>query len=358
DLAQFSDGLIWAASDEGLFTIDPATGRTRDFTNHAQLKELEGKRVITLYEDHSKKIWIGSGLGLYCFDPVDQSMRHYTEMDGLTSSTVLGIAEDKQGNMYVATQEGFTIIPKNGPLQQFTRRNGLRYDRCASVLADDAGNIWIANNKCLIKYDPLNKGFKYFEDNAGLSINGFRTGSFLKAKDGELLFGSQSGLNYFFPDQLVTTPSQLQVSLYSVKIKDTTFRFGNDRFFSVPFSKNDVAFHFTAIDFGSTSDIIYQYKLEGYDKEWHTVTDTREAHYTWLGSGDYTFYVRAGVDGMNWVNSNNVVHVRIIPPIWQRWWAIAGSLLAVSLGVFWYVKGRNRKMAQQKEQLETEQAIN
>jgi ligand-binding sensor domain-containing protein/putative methionine-R-sulfoxide reductase with GAF domain len=359
DLVRFSDGLIWGGSNGGVFTVDPVTLKLNGFRNHPVLKEIYGKRVLSMYEDRSKRIWLGMGFhGLYCYDPAKQTLENYTEKEGMASPTVYAIAEDKQGNIYAATPLGLNIVPKNGPVQRYTRRNGLRYDRCASLMEDNAGNIWIANNKCLIKYNPLNKQWNYFEDNAGLSIDGFRVGSYTKAKSGELLIGSQSGINYFYPDQLVTAPSQLQVSLYSADIKDTSFRFSTDRYFAVPFAKNDVTFHFTAIDLSSSRDIIYQYKLEGYDKEWHTATDTREAHYTWLSAGNYTFFVRAGIDGVNWVNSNNVVNIRIIPPIWQRWWAIAGTALLISGCVYWFAQSRNRKMVLQQEQLETEQAIN
>jgi putative methionine-R-sulfoxide reductase with GAF domain len=359
ELTRLSDGLIWAASNGGLFTIDPTTLKVNGLRDHPVLKEINGKRVLSLFEDRQKRIWIGSGFhGLYCYDPAQQTLKHYTEKDSLASVTIYAMAEDKKGNIYAATPTGFNIISKDGAVQKFTRRNGLRYDRCASLVDDNAGNIWIANHRCLVKYNPLNKQWQYFEDNAGLSTDGFRVASILKATNGEMLLGSQSGINYFYPDQLVTTPSQLQVSLYSVDIKDTSFRFSNDRHFSVPFSKNDVTFHFTAIDLGSSNDIIYQYRLEGKDKEWHTGTDTREATYSWLAAGNYTFYVRAGIDGINWVNSNNVVNIRIIPPIWQRWWAIAGTLVLIGGCVYWFVQSRNRKHALQKEQLETEQAIN
>jgi len=359
DLTTFSDGKIWASSNGGLYSIDPITLKTNGYRDHPVLKQIYGKRVLTLYEDRRKRIWIGSGFnGLYCYDPEKETLVQYTEQDGITSAAIYSIAEDKHGNIYVATPGGFNIINVDGAIQKFTRNNGLRYDRCASLVADDAGNIWIANNKCLIKYNPDYKHWQFFEDNAGLSIEGFRVSGVEKATNGELLFASQSGINYFFPHQLVVTPLQLQVSVYGMDVIDTSFRFTTDRYFAVPFAKNDVSFHFTAIDLSSSREILYQYKLEGYDKEWHTATGTREAHYTWLGAGNYTFLVRAGVDGVNWVNSNNVVNVRIIPPIWQRWWAIAGTALILGGLAYWYIQSRNRKAALQREQLETEQAIN
>jgi putative methionine-R-sulfoxide reductase with GAF domain len=199
---------------------------------------------------------------------------------------------------------------------------------------------------------------EYLEDNAGLSVHGFRTGACLKASNGELLWGSQSGINYFFPDQLTFTPSHLQLSVSGIEARDTLYKFSNDKLFTFPASVNDIVFHFAAINLNGARDIAYQYKLEGYDKEWHTGTGIREALYTSLPAGNYSFVIKASQDGINWTNSNNTVTVSITPPIWQREWFIATIIIVVTSTVYLYVQNRNRKISSQKEQLETEQAIN
>jgi ligand-binding sensor domain-containing protein/putative methionine-R-sulfoxide reductase with GAF domain len=358
EIVQFSDGSIWGGSNGGVFAIDPRTQQVQSFAQHPVLKALEGKRVLRLFEDHLHRIWIGTGFdGVYCYNKNDQSLRHFIK-DSLTSPTVFSMAEDASGNIYIGSPTGLSCIAPNGSITRYTRKNGLRYDRCEGILPDDTGNIWIANNKCLIKFNPTYKSMKYFEENTGLSIDGFRVGSFLKTTIGEMLWGSHSGINYFFPAELVSTPSPLQVSVNAVDVADHVIRFSSHRHFTFPYSSNEITFHFAAINLNGSLDIAYQYKLEGYDKEWHTGTDIREAHYSSLPAGNYAFTVKASKDRVNWTVSNNTLKISITPPIWQRWWFIAGTVLLITGSIFSYVQNRNNKIRVQREQLETEQAIN
>jgi ligand-binding sensor domain-containing protein/putative methionine-R-sulfoxide reductase with GAF domain len=359
DLQQLSDGSVWVASSKGLYTVDANTLKVSGRQQDTLFKTLSGKTVLAIYEDRRHRIWIGTMKdGLYCFDRRQATYKQYDFTNVLISSTVYAIAEDKSGSVYAATPFGFAVVTKNGQLQNYTKKEGLRYERCESLLADDSGNIWIANNKCLLKFHPDNKRLEYFEDNSGLTVHGFRTGACFKAANGELLWGSQSGINYFFPDQLLSTPWRLQLSLSGIEAKDTLFRFSKNRDFSFPYSRNDISFHFAAINISGSRDIEYQYKLDGYDKEWHSGVGIREAHYTSLPPGKYVFNVKASIDRVNWTKANNTVTISITPPIWQRGWFVATVVLLVTGTIYWYVQNRNRKIKTQKELLETEQAIN
>ena len=70
------------------------------------------------------------------------------------------------------------------------------------------------------------------------------------------------------------------------------------------------------------------------------------------------FKVKASLDGNNWINASNRIHLTIIPPLWQRWWFI-GGILAIIIGfIYWFISSRNKKIEEQREEIETEQAIN
>jgi putative methionine-R-sulfoxide reductase with GAF domain/two-component sensor histidine kinase len=104
-------------------------------------------------------------------------------------------------------------------------------------------------------------------------------------------------------------------------------------------------------------NIQYQYKLEGYDKDWQNGVDVRQARYSSMPAGQYTFQVRASTDHITWINARSEIQVTIIPPLWQQWWFI-GALLAIIIGIiYWFIASRNKKIAEQKEEIETEQAI-
>ncbi len=92
--------------------------------------------------------------------------------------------------MYVGTLKGFSII-SNGKIKTYNKTNGLKYDYCEGITQDNLGKIWIANTKCLIRFDPENGSMRYFDENMGLSAEGFRFGSYLKSSTGELFWGKQ-----------------------------------------------------------------------------------------------------------------------------------------------------------------------
>ena len=61
---------------------------------------------------------------------------------------------------------------------------------------------------------------------------------------------------------------------------------------------------------------------------------------------------------VKWINSGNDVTITIIPPIWQRWWFVTGGFLALA-GIFYsYIQYRNSRLRKQKEEVETQKAIN
>ena len=63
---------------------------------------------------------------------------------------------------------------------------------------------------------------------------------------------------------------------------------------SGPITYNDVTFIYTGPDnVTSTSNLVYSYKLEGYDSNWSSYTSSTSKSYNDLSNGSYTFYVKA-----------------------------------------------------------------
>lgn len=359
DMLAASDGYIWVANGGGIYRIHAITRKVAGFTKHPTLKTVLGKNVIALYEDRNGKIWMGThNSGLYVYDPTSEKVDHLGKEDGLSSNTCFSFLQDKNGNIYVATTEGFSIIQQTGKIVTYKQTDGLPFEQTQGFLEDDLGYVWIANTKCLVRFDPVKKSMKYYDEHAGLNESGFRPGGFIKASDGELLWGSRNGLNYFFTDQLRdNTTQQLQVNIYQASLRDSVIRSESNYSLTLPFSENDVMFHFAAINLSGAKNIRYQYKLEGYDKDWVEGTDIRQVRYASLPSGKYQFKVRASTDRRNWVPAKNTYFVEVIPPAWQQWWFIGAGLAIVATIIFWIISSRNRKIREQQEEIETEQAI-
>ena len=144
---------------------------------------------------------------------------------------------------------------------------------------------------------------QYFDENSRLSTEGFRFGSYLKSSTGELFWGSRTGINYFYPDQLVNHPADIRVNIYQAETPDSTVYLGNSNTISLKYRDNNVTFRFAAINLMGSRNIQYQYRLEGYDKDWQNGVDIRQARYSSLPAGHYVFKVRASTDRINWVDA-------------------------------------------------------
>ncbi|HTE25304.1 two-component regulator propeller domain-containing protein [Flavitalea sp.] len=360
EMVKLSNGSLWVGTLGGLFALDPETFKVTSFSNHPQLKELDKKRVFKIYEDRRGRIWIGtSSHGAYVYDPLRQTIRNYSTKENLPSNSVYSITGDKKGNIFISSNTGFTVLDPTDHILNYTYNKGLRYNYCQDLLEDSiSGTIWIANTRCLIKFNPADSSMQYFEENSGLSIEGFRIGSSFKTNDGEMLWGSRSGVNYFHPDKLVSIPSRLTLSIQDLKFNGETRHITDNVSLRLTYLSNDISFYFSAVNLYGSKNIHYQYKLSGYEKDWHTGIDIREAHYTSLPTGNFSFEVRASLDGINWIKSNNSVSVYIVPPIWQRWWFITACIIVLAGSFLWLFVNRNKKILEQREEIEMEQAIN
>lgn len=352
------DGTIWAGSTTGMYTIDPVTMKVDAFKHHPVLKQMAGIRVNEFLEDGKGNLWMASHNGLYCYNRQAQTLKQYTSKDGLVANRCLVLYEDKQQRLYIGTNDGFSVRSTDGKFASYNRSNGLLYDYCSGFLQDSTGKIWIGNSKCIIEFNPVTGAMQYFDENVGLSKEGFRPSSCLTTSKGEMLWGSRAGLNFFYPDHLVKHTTGLKVYIYEADNGDSTMHLAGNDNIALSYRDNSILFRFTAINLKGSRNIKYSYILNGYDKQWQTGTDLREARYSSLPSGNYSFNVKASLDGINWINSGNTVNISIIAPIWQHWWFMALEALLVAAGVWWFVHNRNRKIQQQKEALETEQAIN
>lgn len=356
DLCATSDGNIWAGTNAGIYTINPATLKINSFTHHPVLKKLSGTRINEIFEDRQGNMWFSTYYGVYRYDPVADRLDNYSMKEGLASNHCQGFLQDRKGDIYVGTVKGFSII-SNGKIRTYDKTNGLRYDYCEGIMQDNLGKIWIANTKCLVRFDPDSGTMRYFDENAGLSAEGFRFGSSLKSRTGELLWGSRKGVNFFYPEQLINRPVELKVNIYQAATQDTTFYLGKTNNLSLGYADNSVVFRFSAINLRGSRNIQYQYKLEGYDKSWQKGFDIRQIRYSSLSAGNYTFKVKASLDGVNWISSANEVKLTVIPPLWQRWWFISAVMASVTGLIYWIISSRNRKIDEQREEIEREQAI-
>jgi len=138
---------LWYGCQNGLFSTDKEGQHLISYLNQEHIN------VLCLYKDTNDILWIGTfGQGLYIFDPAVKRIRHLTERDHLSNTSILNIdGHDKKA--WLATLGGITQIEWNAsPFEselnvteiqdQFESPPGYVYD----VYVSPQGRVWFGTD--------------------------------------------------------------------------------------------------------------------------------------------------------------------------------------------------------------------
>lgn len=344
-----NEGKIWAISNWGVLQINPRSRTISAFNHHPLFKQLADKRIYSVYIDRQQNIWFGGGnIGAYCWNKNNNSLQQFSTRNGLPSLQCNGFLQSSNGDVYVATPEGVAVIRNNSVLKVYDRSNGLRFIKSQSLLEDEAGNIWIANDNCMIAFDPVKKSFRYFDKKNGFGDFGFRPRSAFKNHDGRMFWGSERGLNSFYPSNLLNDRVLSNPVIFKIRIGDST-RFINSReMIRLPAGSNNMAFYFSSVNVPGNRNMMYRYRLTGAGEDWNQVMDQNEVHYSALPAGKYSFQLRASADGVHWVNAPYEVNINIVPPFYKNLGFTSIVALLLLLGLFFWIRSLQRKLKEEK----------
>lgn len=337
-IVEDKDGLLWiATTNGGINCLDRNTMQfTRYLHNPDNVHSLTYDNVWSLLYDSHDTLWIATGNGLDRFDPDTKRFFHYQHNEdnphSLSSNSIMSLYEDSTGTFWVTTTRGLNRFDRaTGQCIRYTEEDGLPSNRVESIIEDDDGNLWLGTNKGLARFDPQAETFRMYDVRDGLQSNVFFYPAAAKLPNGELLFGGDSGMNRFHPDDLVDNPLPPPVVL-------TDFYLFNE---PVPVRANSVfpqnishmehlllsskesrfSFTFAALSYVAPSKNRYRYMLEGFDQNWIDVgSDRRRATYTNLDAGEYVFRVQAANNDGVWNEQGVALSITITPQWWETWW--------------------------------------
>jgi hypothetical protein len=102
----------------------------------------------------------------------------------------------------------------------------------------------------------------------------------------------------------------------------------------IPYRSNSIVFEFAGLYYGNDAGLVFEYKLDGYDKDWVNAGKNFEAGYQNLQPDNYSFHVRVRETGGPVVSEMQGYSFRIIPAFWQTWWFYFLIATALSAGVY------------------------
>jgi signal transduction histidine kinase len=146
-----------------------------------------------------------------------------------------------------------------------------------------------------------------------------------------MYFGGTNGFVRFHPDSVHDNLDVPPVFITTFKkfYKDAELdsAITEKRAVELSYRENVFSMEFAALDYIHPERNQYAYKLEGLDKEWVYCGTRREATYTSLDPGTYTFRVKGSNHDGVWNEAGASLTVIVNPAFWQTFWFKAGVAL-------------------------------
>jgi ligand-binding sensor domain-containing protein/DNA-binding CsgD family transcriptional regulator len=171
-LAEDSQGMIWAGTDEGLYALRRDGAVARSFRHHAgEAGGLPNDGVISLHADGRGSLWVGTmDGGLSRLDREPGRLITYFPAEGPHAAGGRGgyiesMAHDADGMLWLGTEGGLNRFdPGSGRFSFFRHSDidptSLPINHIQSVYADGAGAIWVGTlGRGICRFDPREPPF-------------------------------------------------------------------------------------------------------------------------------------------------------------------------------------------------------
>jgi len=311
------DGRVWLGYPHNQIALEDGSG----FHVYGAPQGLELNAVLTFF-DSDDLVLAGGSDGLAFFDGQRfQSLHLRTPsfMRGLS-----GIVKDRWGDLWLNAASGIIRLPATEwkralqdprhvmDFQFLNERDGLfgspaQSKPTPSAVMDTDGKLWFATSGHLVSMDPT------------------------------AVRGKQAAPN---------------VLLQSVLVNGSAIRYDGGA--SVVLDSRhlmNLEFDYIGIDLQSPDRVVYQYMLEGQDKQWQDVGARRQAYYTNLAPRSYRFRVRAASGTGQWSELQTGLPLTITPAYYQAKWFF---LLCITVSVLLAWAAYEWRMRQMRARLDSQ----
>ncbi len=320
------ESRIWVGGQSFLQEFEPISGNFRTIPEVRSAKCME--------DEDMEKIWVGTSInGVYLFNKTENSFKHFRydpeDNNTILSNEIFALKKDTKGRLWIGTKHGLCFLDtSNDSITRFTEQEGLPSNWICGIELDNDGNVWISTINGLSKLDQDNWVFHNFDVDDGLQGNEFESYVSLKTRDGQMLFGGRNGFNMFVPEEIIDNTKMPTIVLTGFKIYNKEVPIGQDGSplgnvisrtdkLKLKHNQSAITIEYTALNYTSSEKNRYKYLLDGFDKEWIDAGFSRNAIYTNIPPGNYTFNVIASNNDGYWNEKGVALNIEVLPPPWK-----------------------------------------
>ncbi len=355
-LFESRDKTVWIGQRSGLSIVYPDC-------KGILLEMKEGKRDFSnadirhICQDRQGNVWLSTeNEGIIRISgqpqkPHSLRFHQYSPKHGnLGIDDVTACLEDSRGRLWaISGSDGILLYNKGKDcFEPKNREYHIQGNGAQSIMEDQTGNLWITNDNTLInivwgKNTSKPEEIRYFGKEDGLEDLAFYPNSNCRLGD-EMFMGSYKYIFSFKSSMLhhIADRHKHHLVITDLRVDDTPFARldsvtkkhiskenpGYSRHFTIPAGIRKIDVEFSLLAYSDIKKNEYQYKLDGYDEEWH-YTNGEEHHviYQNLPAGTYRLHVKGSNGYGQWVELPHGITIEVLPP----WYASTMAFVIYAL---------------------------
>jgi signal transduction histidine kinase/ligand-binding sensor domain-containing protein len=347
------DGSLWLAGHQNFLHV--LNGRIVERIAWSRFGHPPSASGV-LYDPEGGGFWLGfwRGGGLVYFKD-GRVQSSYGTGDGLGKGETAHLRFDRDGAVWVATQQGGLSRFKDGHFITLTTRNGLPCDVIHWSIEDNEHSLWLYTSCGLVRIarteldawiaDPRHKVETTVWDAAdGVRLRSVAASPYspriARASDGKLWYVTGEGVQVIDPHHLAFNKLRPSVQIEKVVADDKSY-WENLPGAAVPnvilpARTHDLQIFYTALSLVAPEKVHFKYRLEGQDEFWREVVNDRDVQYSNLGPGTYRFRVIASNNSGVWNEVGDSLQFSVAPAYYQTNWFRALCAIVV-LALAWLI---------------------
>jgi signal transduction histidine kinase/streptogramin lyase len=354
-LAQDKSGGLWASMGlAGLFRLKDGA-----WTPFGGIAALSRSWVVTIARDRRDRLWFSYPDGSVAVLDGDR-VGIYGVADGLQIGNVLAIYSGRIGHWFGGE---FGLARLDGErFYSVLSAPELPLEGTTGIIETTDGDLWLNGRSGIthiaaieLQRSRLDPAYRVRGETLGASDGVIGSAGMMRplptaieAGDGKLWFATSGGIYGIDPARRVRNRVPPPVLIRALNVAGHTIE--PIPGLTLPVYTTAVRFDYVGLSLTAAEKVRYRYRLEGIDTDWRELTAARQALYTNLRPGRYTFRaIAANNDGV-W-NESGASLAFVIPPAFvQTGWFIALCVAGGAAAVWALVRLRVRRVRRRLEE--------
>lgn len=333
------EGCLWLSTGRALFRSNRSKTAFQEFKLPPEINT-DGRLSWITQKGPGRNYWI-----MTVTDDPNGILFKYDYEKGilvtfLKGYNIMNIVDDDHGAWWMTTW-GNGILrydTRDSTYEHYTEDDGLPSNEWLFLLKDSSGILWTNSARGLASIDPLSRKITTLKQKKTRNF-GYRSLGGIVTSNNHILLELFNRIVSFQPDQISGNPFPPEMKISRLQVSDSSYHFfpdGNQNF-QFDYKDNDIHIEYAGIHYSEPNENVYRYQLEPVDEQWIDAGTERNARYTDLKPGEYTFRVKAGSSNDVWTEKSLEIPFQITPPWWKTWWAyiffamiFLGSILGIS----------------------------